>query len=304
MAVTFEITKDLIESGSNKQYTQQGLLAFGQIDRMMLVRVIGETDPQKVQPEVENYIKSLIPIGTPHFNDVLCTARYYSVQPAQSDTIVPAIVSYVYNQIPVDATIWTIESNGYAEILDTDVEYDDSGNAIPIQVSNYVLAKKTPTDFFGVSPLGIPEPPAFGIVPAFKPRKRWIYTKQIYSKIDAKTFDSATVNYVGCLNSTTYTGTSLGAVSQGLSCAPGTVLCLDAGVSFTPYSGTYIARAELVYKPEGWDPWVRWASSYLPNPDNIWRGTPDIPSVSYVANGTKRVRPNLRADLNALMALI
>lgn len=325
MPVTFELASDLIRNcGITEKYNVAGLLTFAQYDTVYQVKVIGETDPHKLPSDAYNYIKTLFPQGFQHFNNPLARVLNYQIAGInESDDTVDVIVSYVYNQIPIGFggdSVWTVESDSYTETEETDVQYDptdpDQKRLIPIKVGNYILdwvnpslPKPTsitvPGSGVTMTMQEVPYPPAFGLVVSPRGRKRWNYTKQIFSLSAAITFDAATVGYVGRINSAIFTGVNASGISQGLTLPVGTVACMDAGVSYVPYAGQYIARASLVYKPEGWQPWARFSNSILGVPDNLWRaGTDPVTSAPYDANGIIQTTAIPTADLNILLTLI
>jgi hypothetical protein len=326
MPVNYKIVADVVrDTAINLQYTLQGIVAFGQIDRIYQVEVQNQIDPKLVMPGATLYMQTQVPVGTPHPVYTFCTARQYQGRSLESDTTVNICVSYIFNQIPVDTTVWTIESDNYLEMEETDSQYSlvsgqPSGPFVPIAVGNYILDWRNPADPKPITPaqgttISSPEAPqtaAYVVVTSPRPRKRWTYSKQIYSQTSALTYDNATIAYVGCVNAVTYIGTTANqGFLQNLSLAPGTVLCMDAGVAFSPYQGQYIARAVMVYKPEGWEPWARFSNSTLGVPDNLWRQGPSGPSSGgaasagfWDANGTVRATPVPSIDLNAILALI
>lgn len=313
MAITYECNKDLaIETGRRLEYNFQRVLVYGQIDRAFFVRVIGETVAANVQAEAEIYVANLVPIGTPESSLPVCTARQYSTKPNGDSTFV-VVVSYIYNQPAWDTTVWTIESDSYAEQEETDQQYDPTDSTqtrlIPIRVNNYILDWLTPQ---AGKPVVVatglneaPQPPAFGLVNCPRRRKRWTYTKQIYSRDDAIAYDNSTDQYVGRINSAIFTGVNQSGVEQNRTDPIGTILCMDAGLRYSPYAGQYIAYALMCFKPEGWQPWARWSNSVLGVPDNIWRaGVDPITGSPYDANGTVPTTTIPTADLNVLLTLI
>ena len=205
-------------------------------------------------PGATLFVQTQIPVGTPHAVYPWCTARQYQGVALESDTIVNVCVSYIFNQIPVDATVWTIESDGFLEMEQTDSQYSlvsgqPTGPLIPISINNYILDWQNPSDPKPIVPAHgttqsspeAPQPSAYGVVTSPRPRKRWTYSKQIYSQVSALTYDNESVDYIGCVNSVPFLGTTANqGFLQNLDLDPGTVLCIDAGVAFSPYQGQYI----------------------------------------------------------------
>lgn len=319
-------------------YTLQGLLVSGQIDRSFVVSDIGDSDGitenwGDTAPTYNNtkgtaalhYVSTQfnISIGTPHPAYPELTARNFSVKEIGMDDALMVVIGYLYQQIPYDPTIWTIESSTYTEFLETDQQYNSSNGSIaglvPIQIANYVLewgsyqtsagginaspqgnSYQTPSGVFTVAPV----PPAYGTVNAAKLHKRWDYVKTIYDPSAAMTFDAQTLNYTNRVNSVPFLGNQTGSTAQSFNLATGTAYCYDAGVSFNLTSGQYLARCTIIWKPEGWQPWTRYTNPKLGGvPPNIWRPGM-IGGSSYGANGTVQALEYLSTDLNVLLTLI
>lgn len=327
MPATFEYLPNLTqETGRNQQFNFQGVLVYAQFDRACYVRVTGDTvTAANIQQQAEAFMMVKIPKGTPDDYQPLATARQYQTRPypASDDTLI-VVVSFIYNQPAWDTTVWTIESDSYAEQEESDVQFDPNDPTqtkfIPIEIKNYVLDWLSPTSPFPTTPLvpspgpGIPssggdesaQPPAFGLVVAPRRRKRWTYTKQIYSRDAAYDYDNATDKYIGRINSVAFTGVNQSGVAQNRNDPPGTVLCMDAGLRFSPYVGQYIAFAVICLNPGpgGWQPFARFSNSILGVPDNLWRpGTPDSTGKN-AGNGMIQTTAIATANLNDLLALI
>ena len=332
------IVGDLVRDFNiNLQYTLQGILSYGQIDRSFVVADIGDGDgvsqPVDFGPAALAFLQSNasgynLSIGQPHPVYTQLTFRNMNVRGIDSNNEVSIVASYVYNQIPYETTIWTIESSTYTEFLETDIQYNPNYNAsssgsqqfIPIQIGNYVQEWSSYQNSAGIinsSPQGQnyqttngtlftvqPAPPAYGVVTAAKVRKRWDYTATIYDPAAATTFDAACISYVNYVNTSAFTGTTTGVTAQNFNFPAGTVYCFAAGISFNLTSGQYIARCSMVYKPEGWQPWARYTNPQLGGvPPNIWRAG-NLGGTAYAANGTIQVIEYPSTNLNTLLTLI
>jgi hypothetical protein len=251
------------------------------------------------------------------------TCRQFAVRPLDSSNALQVIASYIYNQVSVDSTVWTVSSSTYTEMLDTDQQWSaatatngSNPTLVPISISNFIQgwsSFQTSGGAYNPPPIiphtggspELPQPPAYGVVQAAKVRKRWDYTQTIYSPTTALSFDAATLNYVNCINSTPFLGVSIGGASQNLNLPTGTVYCYSAGCDFSLASGQYIAQCTLIYKPEGWQPWARYTNVSFNNPvpPNIWRPGM-LGATAYAGNGTTMALEYLSTDLNALLALL
>ena len=336
------IVGDLVKDFNiNLQYTLQGILSSGQIDRSFVVAGIGTamgdpTDPELFGTAALAYLQSNasgynLSEGSAHPVYTALTARQFSVRPIDSANAVQIVASYLLQQLPIDPTVWTIESSTYTEMLETDIQYNPAWNSsnastqtfVPISIANHVVewgSYQKSDGSFNPSPLGTPmpipgstngstytvvyAPPAFGTVHAAKLRKQWTYTKTIYSASAAMNFDAATLNYVNTVNSVPFLGNQTGSTAQNLNLPTGTVWCAAAGVQFNLASGQYIATITLVYKPEGWQPWARYYNSNLGGvPANIWRAG-SLGTNNYPANGTVQANEYLATNHNTLLTLI
>jgi hypothetical protein len=339
-SLTVYIVADLVHDFNiNVQTSLQGLITFGQINRSFVVAGIGSaegdpTDPQLFGGAAIAYVQDStynVSNGSPHPVYPLLTVRGVAAKGLDSSNAVQVIVSYLYSQISVDSTIWTIESSTYVEFLDTDQEYASASSTngsfpalIPIKIDNYIMGWGTfqqsggtawnpPPQVPSTSGIGpstfqeIPQPPYYGTISAPKVRRKWDYTKTIYSASDAMAFDAACDNYVNHINSAPFLGNTVGGTAQNMNKAAGTVYCYDAGISFNLASGQYIGRCTMIWRPEGWNPWIRYINPHtgVP-PSNIWRPQPqsDAPGGIAPANGTKQAIEILQTDLNGILSLI
>ena len=330
MALTIaNIDLDTVQdAGISKQYTVQGLLSYAQIDRSVMVRGLtaAGVTPSLATGSVLALLQATVPIGTPHPTDPQCSARFYSVRPTNSDDALQGIVSYVFNTPGGDQTQWTVESDSYVEVVSTDAQYDPTDatqtRLVPIPISNYLLnwqtyqtssgaynpppIGQTSTDANG-NPVSVPVQPATTVyasvtVPKFQ--KQWTYSRDLYSLPAAQAFDNGSVQYVGRVNSVTFTGLTSGPAAQNLSCAPGTVFCTEADLTVSVTSGRCSCRCVLAYKPEGWQPYVEYENPQLGGrPPNLWRAGM-IGGQAFQANGIVRTSAIPAADLNGLLSLV
>ena len=314
------LTIDLVrDSGITKQYDTQGRLTYAQIDRSFQVTGLTATGvaPNLAQSIVENYVKTVVPIGTPHPNDAYCTARYYVVKSLDSDDAAGGVISYVFTQFGGTNTEWTIQSTSDTEVEETNAQYDpaypnDPSHLIPITIANYIPTWQNPTDpppfsipAGGANPIpDQPLPATYPNAQVGRKQKLVVYSKTITDPMAAQTFDTQSSNFVGAVNTAIFTGITQGSAAQNYGWAPGTVMCMNAGLIVKPYDGTRVCSVEVLWKPQGHQPYVSYVSPISGQvPGNVWRaGTEN--GTTFKANGVVRTTCIGAADLNQLLTLI
>lgn len=305
-----------------EQYNRQGVTSYLKFDRVFLVDGLNQfSTPRTAMSDAKALIRSLYPVASLCPTNPIATARGYASMPTGSDDVVQVTLSYMYTDIAVSATQWTIEVANFLETVDTDTEYDvpDDGNATiingqviqqgnrrPIQVKyidswNYDSPKPVPTyvNSLDVSTgnassyaINIPKL-SYAHVGVFRPRKRIIITRTVYGNTQAQIIEAAADTYEGNLNLTIFRGR-----------APGYWMCVDCGIIYNPYEGSNLARLEFVGRPLnefGWNPWVRYSSPlFHGTPSNVFRFNSD----GSPGNGIRRSYQYLAADMNNLLALL
>ncbi len=305
-----KITSDLIDRPTlAMRYTALGLAESVEYTRVVIcenltVAALGVARDAVVV--ALQAIQALYPVGAGDANIPLARARSYSLRDSPSGDICIWGVGFVYEAAAWENTIWHVQSSSQGEVVDTDVQYDPNspGALIPISVDNYTqewkqLTDDTPTDANG----NVVEcqPVEYGSVAVSKSVKTVTYTRQEYSESAAVAFDKMSLAYDQHLNSVTFNGLTSGPVVQNLGWAPGTVLCQSIVCEYDPFENRNLLTIVLAYKPEGWQPWIRYVDPTTGNvPANIWRAGTDSKG-SYSANGTVRTTAFDTADHNQLL---
>ena len=313
--MALDVIRDLIrDTRSDMQYTFQGVATYISIDRAFLVTGLIGTDTDKIPTTATNYIKGIIPVTTPHPVETQATAREYRMGTIESADAAWVVVSFLYNQGGFPQTVWQIQCSNFLEAVETDTQFDDNGNLVPILVDNYTpsqwsLPGNLPdssdpnvttehhtgyTSYFKSDEAdGSKNKSAYAVVQVWRPRKRLIMTRTIYDAAKAAQLDAAGEDWTGAINSVLFRNRQ-----------PFTWMCMDVDVTFDKISGINTGTLEFVYRPEGWYPFARFSNRELGVPANIFKAYNNGVFDAENSNGIIQAKSYLKKDLNQLVNLI
>jgi hypothetical protein len=325
------IVADIMDGASQtKQYNRLGLRVYEKYNRVFLVSGANQfSTARTAMIAASNLIEALYPKGSPlpPPGDSLMLARQYDAAPSGSDDVVRVTLAYLYDQIPINATQWTLEVSNYWEVVDTDIEiaagdqgildYESLMNTEPVIKNG--ISPGPPNRLYPIQVLfsppwqpfmakdpgpnlviggGVVEEDhfenqpvsSFAHVPVYRPRKKLVFTRTLFGASDAQKIETASDSFEGTLNSIAFRNKP-----------PGYWICSACDVMYQPWAGSNLARLEFIGRPtlEGWHPWVRYRNPVYGTPTNVFR----LAKGGGPGNGIRQSIQYYAQDFNALLSL-
>jgi hypothetical protein len=282
-------------AGAQTTFSATQNLTYIKNDRVVVIQgMVAACTTNDPLAECKNLVMSVYPPGSASSRDPEAIACTYTMTAAVSTDCTVWTVSYIFNGVGGDPTVFTIQTSNFAETVETDMEYlDDGTTMVQITVNNYWQGWNKggtkPTN--PIQKKGVAYPHAR----VYKPRKRLLMTKTIYDPTVIGLFDSVGDQYIAHVNSAAFRGKPAG-----------TWLCLDVDLDQQPYKGSALGTLEFVYRPEGWQPFVRWTDQFGRVPHDVWTDYATIfqSDAANQSNGVRLANCLLKADFNSLVSVL